>query len=337
MPVNLYASLHHYAEHLWPIWCELPEGVRGQAWSANDTSWWGHPARGLASIDAAPGPVLVASHADAVSATCRGRQLIYVEHGAGQTYDGCPEGQHAAGLSSSRDRAMANVVLFLCPNETVAARWRASQPRAAVAVVGCPKLDDWHATGGAKRPSTWSYEGQQVVAVTFHWDSSLVPETMTAWPEYDYVLPRLAAWCADADVVLLGHGHPRIWPRLRRRWEQILEVVPTEQLGDVLDHADVLVADNTSAMYEFASLGRPVVALNASGYRRDVEHGLRFWSHVPGIQVDDPEQLLVTVQQQLADSSLGLAERHAATAAAYAHTDGRAAERAAHAITEVLR
>lgn len=330
MRLNLYASLGHYAEHLWPIWEQLPAEHRGAAWSACDGSWWGRPVAGSADLDANPGPVLVASHGDAASATTRGRPLVYVEHGAGQTYGGDQNGAGAPGLSGSTDPTMRRVLLFVCPSDTVASRWRQLYDVPAVAV-GCPKLDDWHITGGAKSDGLMP----TTVAVTFHWDCSLVPETMTAWPEYDHVLPALATWCHDHDVLLLGHGHPRIWPRIARRWAA-LGIASTAHLSDVLDHADVLVADNTSAMYEFASLGRPVIAVNAAGYRRHIEHGLRFWSHVPGVQVDDPAELVATVAAQLADPTMGIGLRTAATAAAYAHSDGLAAQRAAHAIIEVL-
>ncbi len=337
MRLNLYASLEHYAEHLWPIWEALPERLRGASWSTQHGRWWGEPLAGAGDAAAHPGPLLVASHGDAVSAAARGRELVYVEHGAGQTYEGDPAGAGAAGLSGSTDRAMRRVVMFICPNETVASRWRERYDVPAV-VVGCPKMDRWHR-------NRLVVPGQRlVVAVTFHWDSSLVPETMTAWPEYNPVLPELAAWCAANDVDLVGHGHPRIWPRIERRWDE-LGVPAIRQLGDVFDRASVLVADNTSAMYEFASLGRPVVVLNSQHYRRDVEHGLRFWSHVPGLEVDDPAELvgaygwgvLPTVVAALRqDVLLGDERRQAAVAAAYAHTDGHAAERAADAIVRML-
>jgi len=134
---------------------------------------------------------------------------------------------------------------------------------------------------------------------------------------------------------VLGHGHPRLWSRIARRW-QSLGVEPVRELAEVLERADVLVADNTSAMFEFASLGRPVVVLNAPWYRRDVEHGLRFWSHVPGVQVDHRGLLVPAVDEALRNPDATAAQRAAATRAAYAHTDGMAAARAAQAIREAM-
>lgn len=329
MRVNLYASLPHYADHLWPIWEQLPEQLRGVSIAARDGSWWGSSPYREAMP---PGPVLVASYGDATSGNVRGRDLVYVEHGAGQTYGGDPAGVGAAGLSGTTARGLDRVRLFVCPNEQVAERWRARGGNAVVA--GCPKLDRWHVPRNAE-PPPWLHPEDPVVAVTFHWDCTLLPETRTAWPEYDQVLPELAAWARANHVRLLGHGHPRIESQLRRRWAA-LEVTSTSDLALVLENADVLVADNTSAMYEFASLGRPVVAVNSSEYRRHVEHGLRFWSHVPGVQVDRPADLVATVAAQLADRTMGAELRAAATTAAYAHTDGHAAERAARAIMETL-
>lgn len=318
----MYAGLEHYAEHMWPIWEALPHEVRGVSLAPRPGQWWGT----WPPPELPPGPVMVAGFSDAVGGAMRGRDLIYVEHGAGQSYDGDELGAHAAGLSGTTERGLAGVRLFLCPNETVAARWRAVHPAPAV-VVGSPKLDRWlPVSRETVRPA---------VAVTFHWDCTLIPETRSAWREYDHVLPELAAWSRANDVQLLGHGHPRLWSAIERRWRD-LEVEPVEHLADVLDRATVLVADNTSAMFEAASLDIPIVVLNRSDYRRDVEHGLRFWSHVPGRQVDTPAGLVHAVARAVADPDDARELRATAAAAAYAHRDGHAAERAATAILEHL-
>jgi len=312
--IDAYGSMPHYQEHVRPVWEALPAGWRGE---------WLDP-RQLHRRDTSR-TVLVASWRDAQAVAPS--PLVYVEHGAGQSYDGDPRG--AGNGSYSGGAGLDRVRLFLCPSERVAQRWRAVYPSAGVAVVGCPKLDQWHQAARWAARST----ARPVVAVTFHWECRLVPETRSAWPHYDQLLPRLAA---DPRWQLLGHGHPRLWGTIRRRWQQ-LGVEHTPELADVLDRADLLVGDNTSALYEFASTGRPVVVLNAPWYRRDVEHGLRFWSHPPGLQVDRPAQLPDAIVRALADPPALQRVRAAAVAEAYDHVDGCAAVRAATAITKELR
>lgn len=349
-PVELvsYASAAHYAEHLQPIVAELERRGRPVArWAARSSQPWGNPPPPARRPPRAICVAMVASYVDARKMVQRGARYIYVEHGAGQTYLGDPAVPPSPSYSGGpeHDRCL----LFVAPSEHVAQRWRAAYPGTPVAVVGCPWLDRWHlqAAGEVDDGEQQQHDEQHhqhggvgvdlhgggstpTVAVTFHWECSLVPETFSAWRHYDAALPALAE-----RYRVLGHGHPRAWGKLARRWAQ-LGVEATPHLADVLDRADLLVADNTSAAYEFASLGRPVLMLNAPWYRRDVHHGLRFWSHVPGLQVDEPDQLVAGVGRALADPPEAQALRARAVGYTYSHCDGRAASRAADAIQEVL-
>jgi hypothetical protein len=207
-------------------------------------------------------------------AACKDRRVIYVEHGAGQSYVG---GRHAASYPGGDHPA--NVIGYVCPSEQVALSWRG---RPAVAV-GCPALD----------PLATAGRGEAVV-FTFHWDAPLVcPEARSARSHYLDHLHEMVTWARETgrsrgDVI--GTWHPRdrmaagIWRSLR---------VPAEPDPDrVLRQAALVIADNTSLTYEAAALGIPTIALNAPWYRRDVDHGLRFWSHVPGLQVDDAYELI---------------------------------------------
>jgi hypothetical protein len=322
--LHLYASLPHFADHLTPIWQALPEAVRGEAWTARAGQPWGHrpDARELHRTRAEP--VMVASLADAQR--MHPRPLIYVEHGAGQSYDGDPRGSGHGSYSGGA--GLDRVLLFLTPGEATAARWRATYRAPAVAV-GCPMLDRFH-----RSPRDVS-RGAATVAVTFHWDCPLLPETRTALPHYRAALDSLRASVEAHGGRLLGHGHPRASRTMEALWKA-LGVQWMPRLADVLAEADLLVADNTSAAYEFASLDRPVLMLNAPWYRRDVHHGLRFWNLVPGLQVDHPDELVPGVWTALADGPVLTGVRHQAVAAVYCATDGHAADRAAAAILEVL-
>lgn len=320
-----YASREHYADHLEPVVAALRQrGVHVAAYTSS-LDVWGAGKQLTARTANAQFPILVASGSDA--RRFRNRPVIYLEHGAGQQYEGRPFG-YAGGPG------LEHVVAFLSPNAATADAWHASYPRARAFVIGCPKLDRHHAAmpaasyrHSADRPPT--------VAITFHWDCPVAPEARGAFDHYSLRLRELAWWCAEHRVELVGHAHPRAWSKLGPAYRKY-GILTMRGGHSVLDQADVLVADNTSLMYEFASLDKPVVVMNAPWYRRDVEHGLRFWSHVPGIQIDGPDRLIAAVRGAVAHPEVGARLRKRATRAVYAHTDGHAADRAADAILGVL-
>jgi len=258
-------------------------------------------------------PVIVASNGDLKRVRKMGyTRIIRMEHGAGQNY-GTDHGSYAGGKGSD------DVGLFLTPNQYSADLWQKAYPGARVEVVGCPKLD----TLPAKNPIH-----PLTVAISFHWDCHLVPETVSAFQHYRYVLPELRE-----AVNLIGHGHPRAFsgpPMLGRRYRRA-QVDQVPDFNDVCRQADLYITDNSSSLYEFAATGRPVVVLNAPWYRRDVHHGLRFWDAIPGPQVDHPKDLIPTVLKALETDTTDM--RESALAKVYAYREG-AAERAARIIEE---
>ena len=291
--IDIYASTAWYLDHLMPIATALGPDL-GTI----------HKLRPLKLRSGArTRAALVASYGDLKVMRKAGyERFALIQHGAGQSY-----GNDHPSFPGGRDQG--DVGLFLVPNEHAAQRWRDVYPRASVAVVGCPKLDDLPARVPGRGP---------VVAVSFHWEFRLVPETRSAYGEFAQMLPVLAQ-----RYKVVGHGHPRrremgrVWRRMK------VEHLPS--FADVCRRADVYVCDNSSSMFEFASTGRPVVVLNAHGYRRDVSHGLRFWDAAGiGVNVDRPGDLLDGIARALEQRPEDVAAREAALDVVYGVRSGSA-------------
>jgi hypothetical protein len=327
MLIDAYSSLSHYSAHLRPIWAELERlGIAGDYFTAKATDG-GLPMTGEAQ-SRKDRPVMVASYTDAQH--WRSRAVIYVEHGAGQTYGGSDaRDDRNASLSGSYSGGvgLGNVSLFICPSQTVADRWTARYPTAQTAAVGCPKLDRFHLMERID-PGIWT------VAIAFHWDLGLCPETRWAVPHYGTRLQDLRRVVEGLGGRLIGHGHPRD----TRAFGELYGRHSIEYWASsdrVLSEAHCLIVDNSSLGYEFASLGRPTIWMNAPWYRKDVHHGLRFWDLIPGPQVDDMDQLLteITVRREQPDH---VAARDRVMPQVYAYTDGKASLRAAEAIRDAF-
>lgn len=331
--VDVLSSQPHYGNHLAPIWFGLPEDRRGTWWAAGIcadrgnvegvTGWRrGYPPEQQR-------PVLVAGYIDEMALAA---PSIYLEHGAGQTYRGDGGNRNAAEHESySGSGGHDRCVLFLCPNETVAARWRNRYQDTPTAVIGCPKLDWWHA-----HPSAGGGGPLPAVAVTFHADNRLIPEATSALEHYTAGLAEAVAELRQDGWEVLGHGHPRLWQRLRTIWGS-LNVEAVEDFGQVLSRADVLCVDNSSVGPEFASTGRPVVWMNAPHFRRDVNHGGRFWDWVDGaITVEDATGLPRACRRALRREPADERARERMVGEVYCAADGHATRRAVDAILRVV-
>lgn len=309
-PLYVFATREHYVRHMRPITEILKE-------------------RGHEIVQSTPpvgAPVLVASGTD--TAPMVKRRVIYVEHGAGQSYDGDPEGRHNGEAGYPGGAGCRDVVLFICPNQSVADRWNATYPDTPTAVVGDPSLDKWHLN-----PPTPT---KPRIAMTFHWPSGFSPEAGTAWPEFQrYIDDRLLPFALFEGISLVGHSHPRWGDNLVSSFAAM--GIPTVSYDAVMDTATLLIADNTSMLPEFASTGRPVLFLTSEGWRRDINHGGRFWDWPEGqVECADPFHLMDYVRAALADGDDVAAARQRMVADVYAYTDGHAAERAADAIEAIL-
>lgn len=173
------------------------------------------------------------------------------------------------------------------------------------------------------------------VAFTWHWQYADYPEGTSALPHYREAVESLAA-DPERPYDLLGHAHPRAWAEVDP-WYRAIGIEAVASDAEVFARADVLVADTSSLLYEFASLDRPVVVLNAPWYRRDVDHGGRFWEHADvGIQVDEPDDLADAIARSLTDPPAVAQRRREIVAAVYSRVDGTASARAVDAIHSVI-
>lgn len=329
-PLAFYASHPHYVDHLAALWRGLPGEARGRFYVPEHLAdYAAHGVHPTAIAGRRPAPVnlervVVAGFVDLQHT--RGARACLVEHGAGQTYNGArdkhgnpdnPAANHG-GYPGGIGREAVDV--FLCPGPHVADANEATYPDARTEVVGCPRLDPW-----LRLPQRDAGDPVHVAVVTFHWPCGLVPECGTAYDEYAEAVARLPG--EFPELAWFATAHPR-WDGRLDGWYRAHGFGLLDSWGQALTVGDLLIADNTSGMYEFAALGRPVIALNSRDYRRDVHHGLRFWTHVPGVEVDTPDELAGVVAAHVAEPATGWGRRNLAAAHVYAHRDGTATARA---------
>jgi hypothetical protein len=281
--LDALATWAHYADHLLPAW--IASGSRGTFWCGDE----GIQARVLTAapeIDARildrttqfRGAVLIGSGRDHAIARRRGaRAVALMEHGAGQSYAGDPRTARHGAYAGGDGRDGAG--LILAPNVYAERRWAARYPAAAVHVVGATRI-----LTPPEDPRS------PLLAISFHW-SGAIPEMRSALQHYRGALREIGE-----ALPVIGHGHPRAAPLLRRIFEGAgIEFV--QDLADVARRATVYAVDNSSTLWEMG-LARPVVAINAPWYRRRISHGMRFWD-LAGLMADDPGSLVAAAGRLL--------------------------------------
>lgn len=320
-PIDFYATESHFADHLAPMWRALPDGLRGR--------FVVHPriarrvARHRIPIEHVPGHLgltVVASYGDLKKARRHTDRVVYCEHGAGQSYI---TSRDVGSYIGAGDRE--NVVAIFTPGPHSYARARAAYPSIPVYEVGCPKLDRWSTSTGTPDVD------EATVAFSFHWDAVAVcPEARSGFPQFGPAAMKLG----ERFARVIGHGHPKAMPRYAPTYARS-GVDVAWHFDDVIAQADVYVIDNSSTMFEWAALDRPVVVMNPRWYRRDVHHGLRFWEFADvGVQVNRPDDLAGAVVDALADPAAQQTRRREIVGQLYSHR-GEAAVTAAAALDEV--
>lgn len=167
-----------------------------------------------------------------------------------------------------------------------------------------------------------------VISCAFHFSTPVVPEACHALRYFRGAIGKL-----PERYTVLGHGHPRIIDELAPMYARMgIELV--RDFRDVARRADLLIADNTSAMFAFAATGRPVVVLNSPEYSRTIDHGGRFWDWATiGYQVDRSDQLERTIERALIDPPEQQIERERVLDLIYAYRSG-ASKRAADVLMD---
>lgn len=269
--IHAYASELQYFDKILPVWNALPPQVRGE-FTVHPRLDQVIPETGsikYGRLPQTPGFLIVASQADSMVTQ---NPFIYVEHGAGQSYD-------RNKFYSNCERP--NMLAALVPGPYCAEKTRTANPHAKVIEIGAP-----HLIGNVQA------EPQSIV-FAWHWRCSVAIEANTAFDEYRDVVPKVAA-----QWKVLGHGHPRIIGELMPYYmEHGIEYTLDPKVA--LARAAMVVCDNTSLAYEAAALNIPVVLLNKSEWNRQQEWGLRFWKALPGPMVDSPDDLIGVIQAQL--------------------------------------
>ena len=289
--IDFVASEQHFYHHLVPIWRALPQYLKGHFYVLNVLKTnLGRKERRMFKntpdmVDVLSKReennfVLAAAYGEVSKLREKPIPMILMEHGVGQTY----QSDHPS--YSSGKGAKHNVFLFLSPNEFNTKGYQQTHPQIPNHIVGCPKLDEW---SDLSPPNNT----RPVVCVSFHWDCHVVPETRSTFQYYSSALSSLAE---NRRYRFIGHGHPRIFSKIApfyKKWG----IEPVQNFQEAVQRANMYVCDSSSTIYEFAYLDRPVVVLNAPFYRRNVEHGMRFWEYSNvGFNCDSRDDLYSTIQ-----------------------------------------
>lgn len=326
--IDAYASQPHYLSHMAPIWRTLSD--RGGRLVIHPHVEFAARKLGLEFEIGSPPygegpPVLIAGYKDEEIVQ---RPVILVEHGAGQRY-----GQDSAQIGPINELDRSRVLLHLVPGPHAYAGAIRDIGPGRVAQVGSPRLDQMIRTRRLLDQRVRA-EGA-VVGFAWHWDCRMWQEARWAFPFFMDAIPEVAAHWET-----VGTCHPRDW-RLRNEmesWYRDHGIAYEADIDDMLMLVDLLVADNTSAIWEACALDIPVVVLDRPDYRPAVNHGLRFWEYADvGPRIVRNEQLREAVETGFAMSSAYRPMRLAAARYVYGELDGFSLERAIAAIESVVR
>lgn len=315
--IDFYIAEEHFKDHMNPVFNMLAEAGYAVRWITKEKA-----------SDSQSDFAVVAANGDLIRAADDGKIVFFMEHGAGQSYN-VRHASYAGGPNRE------NVCLFLDPGPHVTAANALYYPEIPSVKVGVPKLDKRH-LAHTKEPRDPG--AVPVVAFSFHWDCVICPETGSGFEYFKSAVAEIAELAnrETPEFKIIGHSHPRCRAKLKKFYaDHNVEFV--ENFEEVMDRADVYVCDNSSTIFEFASIGKPVVLMNPPSYRKFVNHGLRFWKfETLGPNADSRAELLPAIRTALQDSVETKAERDKLIRQVYYSLDGKATERAVEAILSFI-
>ena len=346
MPVEFIVSERQYLDHLPQVYKALPDYLQGLFHVSGELLQKLSMAKGIPKEKIrvfhlgkenpvlTPGDdVMTVAIKDArLAKECGGpRKRIYMgEHGCGQTYNS-GNGSYAGGL----DRGF--LALCLVPGDIPYKKQIANYPNIPCVRIGCPKLDFFK---GYKKPDKILQLHEMTIGISFHYSCTVCPETGTAWPFFWNSVAKLIR--DNPETQFLGHAHPRAMNGdVLTKWLQLQtecsNLKVTDDFNHILVKADLYIMDQSSTIFEFAALDKPVILMNSPHFRKNVHHGMRFWELADiGVNVEYKEDMEAAVKRailgEMQDSYS--AKRKAYTQIVYSVPIGEAAQACAQAIID---
>lgn len=323
MAIDFFASSIHYIDHLVPIYNQLSDEYKGNFYTRENLI----ETLDNLNIDAKPLQekndleiTLTSSFGDLRDARKTGAPIIISEHGAGQSYKDNYSPAYIGGI----DRRGA--IAALVPGIKQAEKQLKAYPTIPVYPIGIPKLDNYH-----KNLDLYNSKVKKdSVVISFHWDCKVEQETRSCYRFYKSIIKEM-----KKDFNIKIHGHPRDIKKYKA-FADYIKVDHLETFDQVIEEGWIYCCDNSSTIFEWISLNRPVVLLNCHLYRKNIEHGMRFWEYADiGPNVDVPKTFPNVLQKALTNHTQYQQRREEVKNEVYFQPDGQGAKRACLALEDI--
>lgn len=333
--IDYYCPQKNYLEHAMPTWLAMPDEMRGTIYIESKMAQHAKELYGdipnvyvylsvseLKHHLATKNRYMVCFAYHNCVQLSNFRKMILAEHGCGLTYD-YPNSQYAGWVRNYDPQHMAH---FLTTNKLLDQAHAQKNTGIPSTIVGMPVMDKYD-------KQKFKRNSKPVIAISCHWDCDHIPETRSSFSFFKQAFVELSR-----HYKVIGHAHPQYQKVMFPFWKKHgIEIVET--FDEVLERADVYVCDNSSTIFQFAYVDKPVVLLNPPWYRTYFTHSFnpRFWSHADiGVNVFDPYDLLPAIEKAVQDDSTQKKARKRAVEDVFANK-GHATQAFIKAIMDVLK